>query len=187
MGTSPIVAKTHHFPAHSHMVCFAPLHTPYRNLTNCPTVLTAAMHLDDALGHCIIPFSDWDETPRASCRTESNLPQSLFFCSYAAAAFATVTFQNMLQMSQVLAAMPKPSNVGWTFMSVAWPLLGHECPSYRNRSWPQCAKLLRQCAATLILHDVGPRNGDLQSIGRRRVAKPRCLARANKQCLCFRH
>ena len=34
---------------------------------------------------------------------------------------ATLTFQNMSHMSQVLCAMAERSYVGWTFMSVAWP------------------------------------------------------------------
>ena len=64
----------------------------------------------------------------------------------------------MLQDSGVLRAMAVRTSVGWTFMSVAWPCdtfeakgvvagplfgyamllgqyLGHECPSYVNRSF----------------------------------------------------
>ncbi len=46
------------------------------------------------------------------------------------------------------------------------------------RIWPQCAKLSRQDAATAIRQDVGPHNCDLQSIGLRQTAKPRCPARS---------
>jgi len=45
------------------------------------------------------------------------------------------------------------------------------------RIWPQCDKLSRQDAATAIRHDVATRESVLQSIGLRRAAKPRCLAR----------
>jgi len=71
----------------------------------------------------------------------------------------------------------------WTSHSaIAGKCYMHE-KSYQAplRLWPQSAKLSRHAAATAIRQDVLTRENVLQSIGLRRAAKPRCLAR-----LCFR-
>ena len=65
-------------------------------------------------------------------------------------------------MSEILAKHRRTierlqSHNNFRFDIVSWSCDGHECPSYRNRS-------------------SGPSNCHSQSIGRRRAAKPRCLA-----------